>query len=101
MSAYRKGYLKEKKCREIFESWLGCVCIESRGSHGQVDLICGNGLQTYCIQVKPEELAERVNFDKLSEVAEMYQAIPVLALYCRGGRWKLLTDTETTLDVSK
>jgi len=100
MSAYRKGYLKEKECRKVFESWYGCVCVESRGSHGVVDLICGNGLQTYAVQVKPEEDAKKVNFDRLSEVAEMFQAIPVLALYCRGGRWKLVTDMDT-LEVCK
>jgi len=95
MSAYRKGYLKEKKCREIFESWFGCVCIESRGSHGAVDLICGNGLQTYVIQVTEKDKASAKDFNAICKVAEMFQAIPVLALYSEGGRWKLITDTET------
>lgn len=95
MASYRKGYLKEKKCREIFESWFGCQVIESRGSHGAVDLICGNGMQTYCVQVKPTDKAQIVDWNKLSKVAEMFQAVPVLALYSVGGRWKLITDVDT------
>jgi Holliday junction resolvase len=94
MSSYRKGYLAEKACREVFESWFGCTCIESRGSHGTVDLICANGMQTYVVQVKDTDEQPHIDWKELCSVAEMFQAIPVLAWKQRGGRWKLITDMD-------
>jgi len=100
MSSYRKGYVAEKGAREVFESWFGCTVIESRGSHGAVDLICGNGIQTYVVQVKDVDKEPKIDWNELCKVAEKFQAIPVLAWKQRGGKWKLITDVGD-LDVPK
>lgn len=36
--SYRKGYYYEKKTRQILEK-KGYCCIESRGSHGTIDIV--------------------------------------------------------------
>jgi Holliday junction resolvase len=48
---YRKGYRAEKKVRRILEE-SGYSVVESRGSHGPVDLVAWNDRYVLLIQVK-------------------------------------------------
>jgi Holliday junction resolvase len=89
---YEKGRDLEYKAKELMESYFGCYVIRSAGSHTPVDLICGNGIDVYAVQVKFESVEKRVDWNKLREYAEALQAIPTLLVYCTGGRWKIYFD---------
>jgi len=80
LSQYRKGYRREKQVREHFETEYKCECVESRGSHGVADLICGNGYAVYVIQVKDPKKARYVNIEELRQFAKKFKGIPVLAV---------------------
>ena len=54
--------------------------MESRGSHGVADLLCGNGTDIYAIQVKSGGTLPNVNFLDLNVFARCFKAIP-LVLY--------------------
>lgn len=94
MTPYEKGYERERKAREILESWFGCVTIRSGKSGTPVDIIAGNGIEVFAVQVKPEEDRSKIDMNELRKWAEMYQAIPTEMLYCKGGRWKIYFDGE-------
>ena len=91
---YQKGRDLEYKARAVMESWFGCYCVRSAGSHSPADLICGNGIHVYLVQVKTESTQGTINWNTLREWSEMFQAIPMLLVYCRGGRWKIYVDGE-------
>jgi Holliday junction resolvase len=94
LTPYQKGYVRELKAKALMESWFGAVVMRSAGSHTQADLLCGNGVQVFAVQVKSESDASTVNWDKLRYFAQMFQAIPTLLVYCAGGRWKVYFDGE-------
>lgn len=94
MTAYEKGRAKEYKAKELMESWFGCAVVRSAGSHTPVDLLCGNGIDVFAVQVKMESDEKQVDWNKLRFYAQQFQALPTLLVYCRGGRWKVYFDEE-------
>jgi len=78
MSQYRKGYIAEKKVKDYMKRKYNCVCLESRGSHGLADLICGNGETVYCIQVKYGTSEPYLVWAELENLAKMFKAVPLL-----------------------
>jgi Holliday junction resolvase len=91
---YRKGREKEYEAKAVMESRYGCYVIRSAGSHSPVDLLCGNGIDVFAVQVKAESSQDSVNWQKLRVVAQYFQAIPTLLVYHRGGRWTIYLDGE-------
>jgi len=79
MSQYRKGYIAEKKVKDYMKRKYNCVCLESRGSHGLADLICGNGETVYCIQVKYGTQEPYIIWQELENLAKNFKAVPLLA----------------------
>ena len=55
----------------------GCVCMESRGSHGVADLICGNGETVFVIQVKGGLSLPYISWEKLEKFAEQFKGVPL------------------------
>jgi len=94
MTPYQKGYIREIKAREVMQSWFGCVTVRSAGSHSIVDIIAGNGIDVFAVQVKSESDEGSVDWNKLRYYAQQFQAIPTLLVYCKGGRWKVYLDEE-------
>jgi Holliday junction resolvase len=94
MTPYEKGREREYKAKALMESWFGCAVVRSAGSHTPIDLVCGNGMNVYAVQVKSESDADTVNWYTLRQWAEYFQAIPTLLVYCTGGRWKVYFDGE-------
>jgi len=80
MSQYRKGYRREKQARDYMETKHNCVCMESRGSHGVADLICGNGIVVYVVQVKDYKHKSEINVEELRSFAHQFKAVPVVLL---------------------
>ncbi|RLG72883.1 MAG: hypothetical protein DRO23_09820 [Thermoprotei archaeon] len=94
MTPYEKGRKMEYKAKQVMESWFGCYVIRSAGSHTPIDLICGNGIQVFAVQVKSEEAKHKVDWDTLREWSEKFQAIPMLLVMCKGGRVQVYIDGE-------
>ena len=94
LTPYQKGYIREVKAKQLMESWFGCHVIRSAGSHSPIDLLCGNGVEMFAVQVKMESDEHTVKWDVLREWAQSFQATPTLLVYCRGGRWKVYFDGE-------
>ena len=55
-----------------------CKCVESRGSHGVADLICGNGKTVYVIQVKSGKRLKGFRWKELEEYARLFKGDPLL-----------------------
>lgn len=92
LTPYEKGRNLEYKAIQVMESYFGCETVRSAGSHSPADLMAGNGLEVYAVQVKAESQAGKVNWNRLREFAEAFQATPTLLVYCTGGRWKIYFD---------
>lgn len=90
MSSYRKGYRREREARKYMEKEYRCVCVESRGSHGVADLICGNGYVVYVIQVKDPKKVQYVNLDELRKFAKKFRGVPVIMSKEKYGEWNIL-----------
>jgi Holliday junction resolvase len=91
---YEIGRDREYKAKTLMESWFGCTVIRTAGSHSPADLLCGNGVEVFAVQVKSEGEAQYVDWDTLRRFAEQFQAIPTVLEYCTGGRWKVYLDGE-------
>jgi len=95
MSQYRKGYMAEKKVKEYMKKEHKCVCLESRGSHGIADLICGNGETVYCIQVKYGTSEPYLVWAELENLAKMFKAVPlVIYVHRKHGIYELKSREE-------
>lgn len=76
--SYRKGYRREKQARHYMEQVFDCECIESRGSHGIADLICGDGTTIYVIQVKGGKTSPKVDWRELEQYAKQFKGVPLI-----------------------
>lgn len=94
LTIYEKGRAREYKAKALMESWFGCTVVRSAGSHSPADLMCGNGIEVFAVQVKSEGGAKSVDWNKLRRFAEQFQAMPTVLEYCTGGRWKVYFDGE-------
>jgi Holliday junction resolvase-like predicted endonuclease len=65
--AYRKGYRAEKKVRRILEQ-AGYHVVESRGSHGPVDLVALRDDYVLLVQVKCNRSPSKKEEDALRRV---------------------------------
>jgi Holliday junction resolvase len=77
-SKYRKGYRAEREAIEFMGERYGCVCVRTAGSHGVADLICGNGVNLFVVQVKSGKTKPYVNWKELKEFASKFNAIPLV-----------------------
>ena len=77
---YRKGYKIERKAMRYMEKYFGCVCIRSAGSKSPIDLICGNCMEIYAVQVKGGKTLPYVDWYELERYAKYFNAKP-LVLY--------------------
>ena len=76
--AYQKGYRTEKYAVGYMKLEYDCECVESRGSHGVADLICGNGEAVYVIQVKSGKKLKDFRWKELEEFARLFKGVPLL-----------------------
>lgn len=86
MSSYKKGYRREKEVRRHYEK-LDYSVIESRGSHGIADLICGNGKEVHVIQVKSWSDRKSVDMNQLARYARRFKGKGILAYKKDYGEW--------------
>jgi Holliday junction resolvase len=75
---YRKGYRAEREAMEYMSEYYNCVCARGAGSHGVADLICGNGVNIYVVQVKSGKKKPYIDWKKLKEFASKFNAIPIV-----------------------
>ena len=75
--SYQKGYRREKHAVGYMKIHYNCECIESRGSHGVADLICGNGETVYVIQVKGGKTLPYISWEELEEYARLFKGVPL------------------------
>jgi len=79
MTAYRRGYEAEKKVRRVLEIH-GYHVVESRGSHGQWDLVAvGLGKPVLAVQVKRDGKLFPASWNELYDSATRVGALPILA----------------------
>ena len=57
----------------------GFKCMRSSGSHTPLDLLAGDGVRVYAIQVKYGKTRQKVDLDELREWAKMFKAVPYVA----------------------
>lgn len=94
MTPYEKGRKHEYQAIQTLQNWFGCYCIRSAGSHTPVDIIAGNGVEVYAVQVKTTSTLGTVNWDELRQWAEAFQATPMVLEKAIGGKWKVYIDGE-------
>jgi len=87
VNPYRKGYRYEKMAKDYMAKKYGCVCIESRGSHSPIDLICGNGKEVYAVQVKGGLTLPYISWVELENFAKMFNAIPLFLYFIKYRRF--------------
>jgi len=98
---YEKGRRYEYEAKEKLESWFGMYVIRSAGSHTPIDLLAGNGIQVFAVQVKYDTEPTKAELEALREWAEKFQAIPILMQKQKGGRWKIIAiDGDDIFDVN-
>jgi Holliday junction resolvase len=93
-SKYRKGYRAEREAMEFMGERYGCVCVRTAGSHGVADLICGNGIYVYVVQVKSGKTKPYVDWQKLRHFASFFRAIPLLLWKKDYEGWKVLMEED-------
>ena len=75
---YRKGYRVEREAMRYMRKYLNCVCVRSAGSKSPIDLICGNGVNVYAVQVKSGKTLPHVDWRELERYASYFKAIPLI-----------------------
>lgn len=77
-----RSYIKGRNIEYKVKKWLeekGYYCIRSAGSHGIIDLFCGNGKKLLAIQVKTSlSQIKQEELKKLRAAAEKLKAKPVI-----------------------
>jgi len=97
---YEKGRRLEYEAKERLESWFGMYVLRSAGSHSPIDLLAGNGMQVFAVQVKDGYLPSESELNMLRVWAEKFQATPVVMVKQKGGRWKIISvDGDEIFDV--
>jgi len=77
--SYRKGYRIERLAIDYMRRKYGVVCVRSAGSHGACDLLCGNGVEVYAVQVKGGgRRPPKIDWKGLEEFAGKFKATPLL-----------------------
>jgi len=87
VNPYRKGYRYEKKAKDYMMKKYGCICIESRGSHSPIDLLCGNGKEVYAVQVKGGLTLPYIVWTELEEFAKKFKAKPLFLYFIQHRRF--------------
>lgn len=87
MSSYRRGVKAEYDIIQYFKTHRNAICIRSAGSHSPVDVIAGDGINVWCIQVKYGEHAKKPDIEGLKRYAILFKAIPVVATRVPRGEW--------------
>jgi len=91
---YRKGYRAEREAMEFMKEQYGCICVRTAGSHGAVDLLCGNGVYVYAVQVKCGKRKPYIDWKRLKMFASMFKAVPLLLWKKDYEGWKVLTEED-------
>lgn len=89
MSEYRRGVYREKQTAKRLTA-DGYLCVESRGSHGIVDVLAVKMGQTLAIQVKSGDSELRGKWlNELFATARRHGAIPIVADWPKRGTLRL------------
>jgi len=91
---YRSGVEFERRIRADLET-NGYLIIRSAGSKGKIDLLAAKPGQRLAIQCKRHGLLSTSEWNQLIEWAAVFDAVPILAVGGRGGRYWHLTARKT------
>jgi len=90
LKKYVMGRKAEYELMDFLRKHYNMVCVRSAGSHTPCDLICGNGLEVWVVQVKYGEnpRISKGEVQKLIDYAYMFMAKPIVALRKKRGKWE-------------